>query len=174
MVVVRAFADTKAVVAILNSGRAVLVVMRASDDARRIIDLLAGWAIGSGGELERIGANTVLARPPGSGQVYLSRSGIASAVEEIFAIDGPGPLTREDEEQLLPLAVGGSPDARRRVIDAYTETATLFALTIRPRSISEGKAVQVAQQELDRLVSFPSRGPLLASLVQGIIQTLLP
>ena len=34
-------------------------------------------------------------------------------------------------------------------------------------------AVRVAQEEVDRLVSFPSRGPLLASVVDGIAKRLV-
>jgi hypothetical protein len=49
----------------------------------------------------------------------------------------------------------------------------LFALKIRPRSVSEARAVRVAQEELDRLVMFPSKGPLLVSLVEGIIKNLV-
>jgi hypothetical protein len=97
-----------------------------------------------------------------------------SAVEEVFAGLGPRPLSRDEEERLIPQAVAGSVNARRRIIDAYAELATLFALKIRPRSVSEARAVRVAQQELDRLVTFPSRGPLLASLVEGIAKNLLP
>jgi hypothetical protein len=64
--------------------------------------------------------------------------------------------------------------ARRRLIDAYAEFATVFALRIRPPSIAEAAAVRAAQEELERLVSFSSRGPLLASLVQGILKLLIP
>jgi hypothetical protein len=32
--------------------------------------------------------------------------------------------------------------------------------------------VQVAQDELERLVKFPSKGPLLAALVEGILARL--
>jgi hypothetical protein len=70
---------------------------------------------------------------------------IASAVEEVFAGE----------------------------IDSYAELAALFALKIRPRSVSEARAVRVAQEELDRLVMFPSKGPLLVSLVEGIIKNLV-
>ena len=38
---------------------------------------------------------------------------------------------------------------------------------------SEATAVRVAQEELDRLVRFPSKGPLLVSLVEGIIKTMI-
>lgn len=174
MAVVRTFGETKALVALLNAGHSILVVLRTSeDDRRRVVDLLSGWALGAGGDLDKIGPNTILARPPGSVAVHLSRSSLVSAVEEVFAGDDPHPLNREEEERLLPLAVAGSASARRRLIDAYSEFAAVFALRIRPQSISEATAVRAGQQELERLVSFPSHGPLLVSLVQGISKILL-
>lgn len=174
MAVIRTFGDTKPMIAMLKAGHPVLAVLRTSDqDRRRVVDLLTGWALGASGELDKIGPNTILARPPGSGAIHLNRSSLVSAVEEVFAGDGPRPLNREEEERLLPLAVAGSPTARRRLIDAYSEFATVFALRIRPQSVSEAAAVRAAQQELQRLVSFPSQGPLLASLAEGIIKILL-
>ena len=175
MVVIRDFTDIKIVTAMLGAAHPVLMVMRTSEgDQGRVLDLLAGWALGSGGDLDRIGPNTVLARPANCPPVSLRRSGIASAVEEVFAADGARPLGRDEEERLLPQAVRGSASARRRIIDSYAELAALFALKIRPRSVSEASAVRVAQEELDRLVRFPSKGPLLVSLVQGIIKNLVP
>lgn len=175
MVVIRAFPDAQALVALLNAGHPVLAVLRTSEeDRRRVLDLLTGWALGRGGELDKIGPNTILARPPGCEAVRLSGTSLVSAVEEVFASEGPRPLTRDEEERLLPLAVAGSLSARRTLIDAYAEFASLFALRVRPRSVAESAAVQAAQQELERLVSFPSRGPLLASLVEGILKLLLP
>jgi hypothetical protein len=175
LIVVRDFAELKAVTATLGAGVPVLVVLRTREgDDRRALDLLAGWALGSGGELDRIGPNTVLARPVHSPPVHLGRTGLVSAVEEAFAGDGPAPMTRDEEERLLPLALAGSVSARRRIIDTYAELATLFALRIRPRSVSEGNAVRIAHEELDRLVTFPSRGPFLASLVEGIVKRLAP
>jgi hypothetical protein len=174
VVVIRAFEDTKSVVAMLNAAYPVLVVLRASEaDQRRALDLLSGWALGSGGDIDRIGLNTVLARPADCAPVQLGRNGVVSAVEEAFAGDGSLPLSRDEEKRLIPSAVAGSISARRRIIDAYAELATLFALKIRPSSVSQAKAVSVAQQELDRLVSFPSKGPLLASLVEGITKNLV-
>ena len=173
MVVVRGFGDIKAVTAMLQAGRPVFVVLRATtDDGRRVLDLLAGWALGSGGDLDRIGPNTVLARPAHSGPVRLGRAGMVSAVDEVFMIDGPHPLGRDEEERLLPLAATGSVSAQRRIVDSYAELATLFALRVRPRLTPEARAVQIAQEELDRLVRCPPRGPLLASLVEGIIKRL--
>lgn len=91
---------------------------------------------------------------------------------EVLAAGESQPLGRDEEERLLPQAVRGSVSAQRRLIDTYAELATLFALKIRSRSTSEAAAVRVAQEELDRLVRFPSTGPLLVSLVQGIIKSL--
>jgi hypothetical protein len=162
-------------VAMLNAAYPVLVVLRTSEgDQRRVMDFLSGWALGSGGDIDRIGPNTVLVLPPNCPPVQLAKSGLVSAVEEVFAGDGPGRLTRDEEERLIPQAVAGSVNAQRRIIDAYAELATLFALKIRPRSVSEARAVRIAQQELDRLVTFPSTGPLLASLVEGITKNLVP
>ena len=173
--VIRVFADAKAMVAMLNAAYPVLVVLRTSEaDQGRVIDFLAGWALGSGGDVDRIGPNTLLVRPSNCPPVQLAKSGFVSAVEEVFAGDGPRPLGRDDEERLLSQALAGSVDARRRIIDTYAELATLFALKIRPRSAPEARAVRVAQQELDRLVTFPSKGPLLASLVEGIAKNLGP
>jgi Cell division protein SepF len=171
----RVFADAKAVVAMLNAAYPVLVVLRTSEgDQLRTIDFLSGWALGSGGDVDRIGPNTILVRPPDCPPVRLAKSGFVSAVEEAFAGEGPQPLSRDEEERLIPQAVAGSLTARRRIIDTYAELATLFALKIRPRSVSEARAARVAQQELDRLVTFPSTGPLLASLVEGIAKNLVP
>jgi hypothetical protein len=141
MVVVRTFGDAKALVAVLNAGHPVLVVVRAGQDTRRVLDLLAGWALGSGGDLDRIGPNTILACPPGSEAVRLGRTSLASAVEEVFADDDVHPLTRQEEARLLPAAVAGSTSARRKLVDAYSDFATVFALRVRPPSVSETAAV---------------------------------
>jgi len=174
MVVLRDFGDLKATTGLLEAGHPVFMVIRTPDlQAQRVMDFLAGWALGSGGNLDRMSPNTVLAQPFGSPPVRLARSGIASAVEEVFSSTDSVRLSREEEDRLLPLAIGGSISARRRIIDAYAEFATLFALRVRPKAVSEATAVRLAQEELDRLVSFPSRGPLLASLVDGITKRLL-
>ena len=175
MIVVRNFTDIKVVTTILQAAHPVLIVTRTSEeDERRVLDLLSGWALGSGGDLDRIGPNTVFARPANCPAVPLGRSGLASAVEEVFAAEGSRPLSRDEEERLLPQAVRGSVGARRRITDSYAELAALFALKIRPRSVSEARAVRLAEEELDRLVRFPTKGPLLVSLVEGIIKKLVP
>jgi integrase len=173
MIVIRQFTDIKVVTAMLQAAYPVFIVTRTSkDDERRVLDLLSGWALGSGGDLDRIGPSTIIARPVNCPPISLRRSGIASAVEEVLASDEPRPLSRDEEERLLPQAVRGSVSAQRRLIDAYAELATLFALKIRSRSVSEAAAVRVAHDQLDRLVRFPSKGPLLVSLVEGIIRNL--
>lgn len=173
LVVIRSFAEAKAAIALLRAGIAVVVLIRApEDESQRVLDLVAGWALGSDGELDRVGPNTVLARPPGCPPIRIARTGIVSVVEEVFASEHGDPMSRDEEEHLLPLAVAGSLDARRRIVDTYAELATLFALRIRPRSVPENVAVRVAQEELDRLVTFPSQGPLLASLIESIIKRL--
>jgi hypothetical protein len=172
--VIRELGNIKVVTALLRAGHPVFIVTRTVEDDQRVLDLLSGWALGSGGDLDRIGPSTVLARPPDCPPIPIRRGGIASAIEEVFATDGrPQPLTRDEEERLLPQAIRGSESARRRIIDSYTELATLFALKIRPWSVSEAMAVRLAQGELDRLVRFPTKGPLLVSLVEGIIKSLV-
>ncbi len=89
----------------------VLAVLRTAEEERgRLLDLLTGWALGSTGQLDRIGPNSLLARPPGCGAVRLGRLSLVLAVEEAFAGGRPRPLSREEEERLLPMAVAGSAD----------------------------------------------------------------
>jgi len=172
--VLRAFPDGKATLAMLGAGYPVLVVLRApQSDRRRLLDLLAGWAVGAGGTLDRIGPNTVIAAPSGADPVRLGDEGMVSAVEEAFAGEDHAALGREEEERLVPLAVAGSASARRRILDTYAELATVFALRIRPTDVPQARAVELAQAELERLVTYPSRGPLLASLFEGITKALL-
>jgi hypothetical protein len=173
-VVIRSFVDTKAVVAMLNAAYPVLVVLRTSEsDKRRISDFLSGWTLGSGGDTDRIGPNALLARPANCPPVQLGKSGVVSVVEEVFADEGRLPLSRNEEQRLVLQAIAGSMSAKRRITDAYAELATLFALKIRPTPVSEERAVRVAQEELDRLVTFPSAGPFLAALVDGIMRNLV-
>lgn len=170
LVTVRAFADTKSVVAILSADCPVFVVLRAPESERtRILDLLAGWALGSGGNLDKISPNTVLARPAGSGVIRLARHGVLSAVDEAFTGDGPTPLSREEERRLRPLAAAGQEAARRRLVDAYTELATLLAVRLRPSTLSEASAVAAAHEELDWLVGRPGPGSLLAELMERLL-----
>ena len=174
LMVIRSVSDVKQAIGMLNADLPVLVVIRADEsDRRRVIDLLAGWTLGSGGESDRIGPNAFLLSRPGSAPIHLERTGLASAVEEAFASEGDKPITRTEEDVLVPRAVNGSVTARRRIIDAYAELATMYALRIRPKGMSESAAVRVAQAELERLVTFPSTGPILANLFGGINKLLL-
>ena len=173
LAVVRTVREFKGVVALLRAGYPVLVVVPpAGAERQRVSDLLAGWAIGANGVLDRFSPNTVLARPPGSGAVRLGRGKFASAVEEIVRNDIPVPMTRPQAQELLAEATRPSLEARRRLIDTYSELATLVALRIRPVSVHAENAVRIAQDELERLVTHPSTGPLLANLLEGIIQRL--
>jgi hypothetical protein len=174
LMIIRSVSDVKPTIGMLNADLPLLVVIRADEpDRRRIIDLLAGWTLGSGGESDRIGPNAFLLSRPGSAPIHLGRAGLASAVEDAFASEGDRPITRTEEEVLLPRAVNGSVTARRRIIDSYSELATMYALRIRPKSISESATVRMAQAELERLVTFPSTGPILANLFEGINKLLL-
>src|ERR1700721_2594182 len=124
MIDTRSFTDMKAAPPRLQAAHPVFIGARTSkDDERRVFDLLAGWALGSGGDLDRIGPNAVIARPVNCPPISLSRSGMASAVAEVFAADGPQPLSRDEEERLLPQAVRGSISAQRRLVDSYAELA---------------------------------------------------
>ena len=171
--VIRNFSDTKAVLAMLGADVAVLLVLRTSDtDRRRVLDLLTGWAVGAGGALDRIGPNAVVARPSGTPPVRMSRPGVMSAMEEAFEGDDH-PLSRDEERRLLRLASSGSLSARRRLVDAYSELATLLALYLRPRSMPEATAVTIGQQELDRLtVWHPASTPFLVALIEQILTAL--
>lgn len=172
--VVRSVSDVKVVIGLLKAGHPVLVVLRTSDsDRRRAVDLLAGWSLGADGDSDWIGANSLLLTPAGAAPVHLGRTGLATAVEDAFAPDEGNPPSREEEERLLSEAVRGSVPARRRLIDTYAELATMYALRIRPKTVSESRAVQMAQSEVERLASFPSTGPFLANLFDGINKLLL-
>lgn len=172
--VVRSVSDVKIVIGLLNAGHPVLVVLRTTDsDRRRAVDLLAGWTLGAEGESDWIGGNSLLVSPAGAAPVHLGQTGLATAVEDAFASENGDPLSRSEEDRLLSEAVKGSVSARRRLIDTYTELATTYALRIRPKSVTESRAVQLAQSEVERLVSFPSAGPLLANLFDGINKLLL-
>ncbi len=175
IVVVRALADAKAAVAMAAAGVAVLFVLRCADAERqRVVDFLAGWSAGSGGNLDRISSNTVAARPPGALPVRVGRTGVVSALDDVFHPDIDGRLTRADENRLLPLAAAGSVEARRRLTDAYAELATVVAMWLRPPHTSAVAATAAAQEELDRLVAWPPiDGVMLTALVDGIKARLL-
>ena len=174
MTVIRSFSDVKATIGMLNAGRPVFLVLRTSDSERtRVLDLLAGWSFGSGGDVDKVSPNTVLATPRGAGPVRLGRTGLVSAVNEVFN-DVPTAIGREQEERLVSCAASGDASARRRLGDTYAELATLLALRLRPNGMSEGAAVAAAQEELDRVVGSPfSRRPLFASLIEGLLNRLV-
>lgn len=166
----REFADVKAGVAHLVGGLSVVFVFRMDEpDRRRALDLLAGWEFGSGGTLDRVGPNTVAARPPGATAVRLHRAGVVPVLEELFGGGEQRPLGREEEDALRPLAAQGSADARRRLTDAYSEVATTLSLLLRPAHLPVAAAVAIAGQELDAIVAWQSsRRPLLVELIERL------
>jgi hypothetical protein len=174
MTVIRSFPDVKATIGMLNAGRPVFLVLRTSEGERtRVLDLLAGWSLGSGGDVDKISPSTLLAIPQGAGPVRLGGTGLVSAVNEVFN-DGPAALNRKQEERLVACAASGDANARRRLVDTYAELATLLALRLRPDKMSEAAAVAAAQQELDRVVgTVYTRRPLLAALLDGLLSRLI-
>jgi Cell division protein SepF len=173
MTVIRSFSDVKATIGMLNAGKPVLLVLRTTEsDRSRVLDVLAGWSLGSGGEVDEVSSNTLVATPPGIGPVRLGRTGLVSAVDEAFH-DGPVPMSRQREEYLVALATAGDAQARRQLVDTYAELMTLLALRLRPGNMAESMAVLAAQQELERVVGTPfARQPLLASLIEGLLSRL--
>ena len=168
-VVVRSVAEMPAVLAIANADIPVLLVLRVDGGERqRVIDLVMGWASGARASLDWLGDNTVALRSPRAVAPRLIDHGLAGAVEHALTLDGPGPLTRDDEQRLRSQAAAGSPTARRRLIDAHAEIATLVALWLRPRHIAPELATRHAHEALDALVAQPSTTPLLVDLVNHI------
>lgn len=158
-----------AVLAIASADIAVLLVLRVDGGERqRVTDLVTGWASGAAASLDWLGDNTVALRSPRAVAPRLIGHGLAGAVEHALTFDGTGPLTRDDEQRLRTQAAAGSPDARRRLIDAYAEIATLVALWLRPRHLAAELAARYAHEELDLLVTQPSTTPLLVVLVNHI------
>lgn len=174
MSVVRSFSDVKQVLALLGAARPVLVVLRADDREReRVLDVLTGWAHGADADLDELGANAVVARPPGAQPVRLNRTDIVRRVEAAFATEHGATLTREEERELLLLAGAGSADARGRLSDAYAEIASVLALALRPTHVSQSTALRCAHDELDRLVGWPRPDvPMLVALTNAIDERL--
>lgn len=174
VVTVTSMLDAKAAVETLRSGFPMLLVLRCGDDDRqRVTDLLVGWSLGAGGSLDRLGPNALAARPPGTASVRLSGAGILSAVDEAFQAEGTRPLTREEEQHLIPLAAAGSAEARQRLLDGYAEVATLLALWLRPAHLEASSAISSAQEELERLIAWPPRdSTLLVALVARLVSRL--
>jgi hypothetical protein len=173
MAVVRSFADMKHVVGLLQADRTVLIVVRTdSSERRRCLDFLAGWALGSGGDVDEISPNALLARPPGAPPACLARSEIVSSVEAVFE-QASSSLDRAEEDRLVALASSGSDEARRHLTDFYSELAAVLALALRPAHKSQATAQREAQEELERIVAWPPRSaPLLVSLTNAIHERL--
>ena len=168
VLVLREFADLSPVLALANTAQPVLAVLRmAESDRQRALDTLAGWSVGSGGDVDVISHNTAVIRPAMGPPVRLSRPGVVSAVEAAFS--GPEhPLTRAEEARLLPRSSSGDADARRRLLDSYAEIATVVALWLRPDHLSAEVAVARAQAELQQLVVTGTPRPLLVELVDRV------
>jgi len=174
VVAVRSFVDVKQVLASLQANRAVLVVIHATEeDRRRCLDVLAGWAFGSGGDLDEIGPNAVLTRPRDAPPARLARTQIVSAADRIFATGDPAIPSRDEEARLRALAAAGDVEARRRLADGYAEIANVLALALRPSHVRQDAALRIGHDELDRLVSWSLREvPLLVALTNAIHERL--
>ena len=169
--VVRSVTELPAVLAIANADIAVLLVLRLDAiERQRVTDVLTGWSSGSGSALDWLGANSVILRTPSAPPARLINHGPAAAAERALAATSPNILSRDDESRLWSQAAAGSPDARRRLIDAYAEVATLVAMWLRPRHIPVSLATRCAHEELDVVVGSPSTTPLLVALVNRIAE----
>ena len=174
-VVVRSVTEMPAALAIANADIPVLLVLRAEEGERqRVTDVVLGWASGAGAALDWLGANTVVLRSPRAAAPRLISHGLASAVQHALTAESPDVLTRDDEARLRQQAAAGSADARRRLIDAYAEIATLVALWLRPRHLSTELATRYAHEELDAITERPSATPLLVDLVNRVAARLTP
>ncbi len=168
-VVVRALGDAELGLAVLGGGAVpVLFVLRSDDGVRqRLLDLLRGWALGSGGSLDVISPNVVSARPAGAAPIRLAAHRMVATVEAVA--EGSHRLTREAEMRLIPLAAAGSAEARDRLVDGYSELATVLALWLRPAAMSAERATSLAQEELEAIARWPvGREPILLTLAQRI------
>ena len=155
--------------AIANADIAVLAVLHVGQTERqRVLDILAGWSSGAGVALDWLGANTVVLRSSRAPSLRLIDYGLADAVERALSVATAPTLHRDDEPRLWSEAAAGSPDARRRLIDAYAELATLVALWLRPRHLPVAVATRYAHEELDAVVRSPAPTPLLVTLVDRI------
>lgn len=173
--VVRSVTEMPAALAIANADIPVLLVLRAEEGERqRVTDVVLGWASGAGAALDWLGANTVVLRSPRAAAPRLISHGLASAVQHALTAESPDVLTRDDEARLRQQAAAGSADARRRLIDAYAEIATLVALWLRPRHLSTELATRYAHEELDAITERPSATPLLVDLVNRVAARLTP
>lgn len=167
-VVVRVLDDAEAGLAILGGAIPVLFVLRSDEAVRqRLLDVLRGWALGSGGALDMISPNVVSARPAGAPPIRLAVHRMAASVEAAAA--EPHRLTREAETQLIPLAAAGSPEAQDRLVDGYSDFATALALWLRPAAMSPERATVLAHEELEAVARWPlGRETILLTLAQRI------
>ena len=170
----RAISELPAVLALANRDVPVLLVLRVDEAERpRITDVITGWALGADASLDWLGANTVTLRTPRAPQLRLIDHGLADAAQRALTADAPLPLTRGQEARLREQARGGSAEAGRRLIDAYTELATLLAIWLRPETMSVERATRYAHEELDTIVARgPIATPLLVELVNRIANRL--
>ncbi|MEO5841759.1 MAG: hypothetical protein ABIQ73_07815 [Acidimicrobiales bacterium] len=168
-VVVRTVAEMPAILAMANADIAVLLVLRLDKgDRQRVADMVIGWASGAAATLDWLGDSTVVLRSPRAQSPRLIHHGLAGAVEHALTAATPRLLTPDDERRLRTQAGAGSAAARRRLIDAYAEVATLVALWLRSPQLSAQSATRYAHEELDALVARPSATPLLVELVNLI------
>lgn len=167
-VVIRAFRDAEIGLAILGGDIPVLFVLRSDDAVRqRLLDLLRGWALGSGGSLDVISPNVISARPAGAAPIRLTAHRMAATVEDVAT--GSHRLTREAEIELIPLAAAGSTEAQTRLIDGYAELATALGLWLRPVFMTPERAASLAQEELEAVARWPlGRDTILIVLAQRI------
>lgn len=167
-VVVRALADADIGLAILGGAIPVLFVVRSDEVVRqRLLDLMRGWALGSGGSLDVISPNVISARPAGAAPIRLAVHRMEVTVEEVAS--GSPRLTREAEMQLIPLAADGSTEAQTRLIDGYAELATALALWLRPAYMTPERAACLAHEELESVARWPlGRDTILIVLAQRI------
>lgn len=172
-VVIRGVDEVAAALALANADIAVLIVLRLDEPSRqRVTDIISGWSSGARAELDWLGANTVVLRTPRAPRLRLIEHGMAGAAERALSSDEPQRLDRAGEVSLRVSAAHGSADARRRLIDAYAELATLIALWLRPAGVSAEWATRCAHEELDALVTHRSSTPLLVELVERIAKRL--
>jgi hypothetical protein len=69
----------------------------------------------------------------------------------------------------MPLAAAGSPEARARLIDAYSELTSVLAVWLRPSTMMPARAVALAQEELEAIVAWPmEKTSIVVTLVQRI------
>jgi hypothetical protein len=170
--VLRSFEDVRAALALANAGIQVLAVLRLGDDDRtRVHDVLTGWALGSGGDVDQISPNALALRAASVAPMHLARRGLVSAVERVFVGDSGG-LTRAEEARLRPVAAAGDVDARQRLVDAHAEIAMLLAAWLRPTHLAFEAAVRRAQADLDAIVRSPGPDPILIELVERIASRL--